>query len=75
MSEDLPEISYVATPDALVEKIEIDLEKMRVGDEILVKDLPIASDKKVTLKTNLNESVVRIVESHTSVSDEEEEEE
>ncbi len=33
---DLPEISYMATPDALVEKIEIDLGKMRVGDEILL---------------------------------------
>lgn len=69
---DLPEISYVATPEALVEKIEIDLEKMRVGDEILVKDLSIASNEKITLKTNLNESVVRIVEPHTAVSDEEE---
>ncbi len=67
---DLPEIAYVATPEALVEKIEIDLEKMRVGDEILVKDLPIASNKKITLKTNLNESVVRIVEPHTVVSNE-----
>lgn len=69
---DLKEISYVATPDALVEKIEIDLEKLRVGDEVLVRDLPIASDKKVTLKTNLDESVVRIVESHTSVTEESE---
>ena len=63
---DLSEISYKATPDALVEKIEIDLKPMKVGDEILVKDLSIASDKNVTVLTDLNESVVRIVEPHVS---------
>ena len=71
---DLSEIAYKATPDALVETIEIDLEKYRVGDEIKVKDLAIASDKKVTLQTGLEESVVRIVESHVSAAEAEEEE-
>ncbi len=69
---DLSEISYRATPDALVDKIEIDLSKMKVGDEIKVKDLAIASDKNIILHTNLEESVVRIVESHMSAVDEEE---
>ena len=71
---DLPEISYKATPESLVEKIEIDLSTMRVGDEILVKDLAIASDKDVTLLTDVNESVVRIVEPHVSKEDVEAEE-
>ncbi len=70
---DLPEISYTATPDALVEKIEIDLGEMRTGDQVLVKDLPIASNDKINLKTNLNESVVRIVEPHVSSEEESEE--
>lgn len=69
---DLSEISYRATPDALVEKIEIDLSKMKVGDEVKVKDLAIASDQNVILHTNLEESVVRIVESHMSAATEEE---
>ena len=72
---DLAEISYRATPDALVEKVEIDLSTMRVGDEILVKDLPIASDKDIVLQTPLDESVVRIVEPHnTAVPTDEDEE-
>lgn len=71
---DLSEIAYKATPDALVETIEIDLEKYRVGDEVKVKDLAIASDKKVTLLTGLEESVVRIVEPHVSAEVAEDEE-
>ena len=69
---DLHEIAYKATPDALVEKIEIDLGTLRIGDEIKVKDLAIASDKKVSLQTNPEESVVRIVEAHADVEDAEE---
>ena len=69
----LPEISYKATPEALVETIEIDLSTLRVGDEVLVKDLAIASDKDVTLMTDLNESVVRIVEPHVAKEAEDEE--
>lgn len=69
----LPEISYKATPESLVETIEIDLSTLRVGDEILVKDLAIASDKDVTLMTDVNESVVRIVEPHVAKEVEEEE--
>lgn len=65
----LSEIAYRATPEALVEKIEIDLSTMRVGDEVLVKDLAIASDKDVILHTDLNECVVRIVEPHVSKED------
>ena len=71
---DLEEISYKATPDSLVEKIEIDLETMRPGDELKVKDLAIASDKNVVLLTPLDESVVRIVEPHTSAASDDEEE-
>lgn len=70
---DLHEIAYKATPDALVEKIEIDLNEMRVGDEIKVKDLAIASNKKVTLQTNPEESVVRIVEARATAEETEEE--
>ena len=75
---DLSEISYKATPDALVEKVEIDLSTMKVGDEILVKDLPIAADQDIILQTPLDESVVRIVEPHNAAipaDDEEEAEE
>lgn len=64
---DLPEISNRATPDELIEKVEIDLGRLKVGDEIYVKDLPIASNNKITLQTALEECVVKIVEPHTTV--------
>ena len=41
----LQEISYKAVPAALVEKVEIDVSDLKVGDSIKVKDLPIAADK------------------------------
>ena len=46
----LQEIPFKAVPAALVEKVEIDVAKMHVGDTIKVKDLPIASDKDVDLQ-------------------------
>ena len=65
----LQEISYKATPESLVETIEIDLSKLRVGDEVKVKDLAIASDKNVNLQTPLEDAVVRIVEPHVAVEE------
>ena len=72
---DLEEIAYKATPDALVETIEIDLDNRKVGEEIRVRDLPIASNEKVHVLTNLDESVVRIVEPHNNAVDDEDAEE
>ncbi len=69
---DLPEISYRATPESLVDKIEIDLSKLKVGDEIKVKDLDIASNQQIIIHNHLEESVVRIVEPHMAVATEEE---
>ena len=76
IDHNLSEIEYKATPDALVEKVEIDLAGLKPGAEILVKDLPIASDKNIVLHTDVNECVVRIVEPHmAAISDEDDEEE
>ena len=47
----LNEVSYRALPESLVEKIEIDVAEMKVGDTIKVGDLAIASDKNVDLMT------------------------
>ena len=47
----LHEVSYKAVPAALVEKIELDVGDMRVGDTIKVKDLEIASNKDVDVVT------------------------
>ncbi len=56
----LQEVSYKAVPEALVEKIEVDVSAMKIGDSIKVKDLAIAADKDVDLMTDL-EAVVAVV--------------
>ena len=56
----LQEVSYKAVPEALVEKIEVDVSDMKIGDSIKVKDLAIAVDKDVDLMTDL-ETVVAVV--------------
>ena len=56
----LQEVSYKAVPEALVEKIEVDVSAMKIGDSIKVKDLAIAADKDVDLMTDL-ETVVAVV--------------
>lgn len=69
----LHEVAYKAVPAALVEKIEIDVGDMKLGDSIQVKDLDIAKDKDVELITNPETTVVAITEVHNQVPDEDEE--
>lgn len=69
----LKEVSYRALPSALVEKIELDVGDMRVGDTIRVRDLAIASDKDVQLQTDLDTVVVEVYASKNAGADEEEE--
>lgn len=66
----LKEVSYRALPSALVEKIELDVGSMRVGDTIRVRDLAIASDKDVQLQTDLDTVVVEVYASKNTVADE-----
>ena len=66
----LKEVSYRALPSALVEKIELDVGSMRVGDTIRVRDLAIASDKDVQLQTDLDTVVVEVDASKNTAADE-----
>ncbi|MDD7388705.1 MAG: 50S ribosomal protein L25 [Lachnospiraceae bacterium] len=63
----LPEISYKALPAALVEKVEIDVSRMHVGDSIKVKDLEIAKDKDIDLKTDPEAVVVTVSQVHNDI--------
>ena len=63
----LHEVSYRALPEALVEKIELDVGNMRVGDTIKVGDLDIASDEKVDLLTDREAVVVTVSPVHNEV--------
>ncbi len=67
----LEEISYSALPSALVEKIEIDVGKMKPGDSVKVADLPIASNPDVDLNTSRDAVVLLITEPHNSALPEE----
>ena len=65
----LHEVAFKALPSALVEKIELDIGELKVGDTIRVKDLDIAKDKDVDLTTDLDATVVTITEVHASAAD------
>ena len=69
----LHEVAFKALPSALVDKIEVDVGDLKVGDTIRVKDLAIANDKDVDLSTDLEATVVTITEVRASAADTEEE--
>ncbi|WP_072524402.1 50S ribosomal protein L25 [Clostridium sp. Marseille-P3244] len=64
----LHEVDFRALPSALVEKIELDIGDMKVGDTIHVKDLDIAKDKDVDLMTDLDATVVIVTEVRASAA-------
>lgn len=70
----LTEIAYKAVPEALVEKVEIDVANMKPGESVKVKDLPIASNKDIDLMTDLEMTVVTVLEEHNAAVDDTEEE-
>lgn len=58
----LHEINYKALPASLVEKIELDVGDLKVGDTIRVKDLEIAKDNNIDLMADLESTVVTVTE-------------
>ena len=70
----LHEVDFKALPSALVEKIELDVGDLKVGDTIRVKDLDIARDKDVDVTTDPEATVVTVTEVHVAAADTEEEE-
>lgn len=78
VQQSLFEISYKALPTDLIEKIEIDLEKMAIGDSIRVEDLEIAKNTAIEILDPLDSMICSIVElkkkaEETSESEQEEE--
>ena len=66
VQEELEEISYRALPADLVDKVEIDLAAMRVGDVLRVKDLELAKNEKIDLMSNPEAIVVAISAVHNT---------
>ena len=66
----LHEVSFKALPAALVDKIQIDIGNMKVGDTLKVKDLDIANNSEVDLTTDPEDVVVTITEVHGATAPE-----
>lgn len=67
----LEEIAFKALPADLVEKVEVNVGDLRVGDSVRVKDLDIAKNEKIDLLTNPDAVVVMISEVHSAAQEEE----
>ena len=69
----LHEVDFKALPSALVEKIELDIGDLKVGDTIRVADLDIAKDKDVDLTTDPETTVVTVTEVRGAAAEAEDE--
>ena len=58
----------------MVDRIEIDVESMKIGDAVLVKDLAIASNPDIDLMTDPEAVVVTVTRVHNAPAEEETEE-
>ena len=65
----LHEVDFKALPSALVEKIDLDVGDLKVGDTIRVKDLDITKIENLDVTTDPDTTVVTITEIHASASD------
>lgn len=70
----LEEVQFKAYPSALVDKVEVDVSNMKVGDSIKVKDLTLLSDKDVDVMTDPETTVVTLQYVHNNVPDDDEDE-
>ena len=72
----LEEVAYKATPEHLVDKIDVDCSTLHLGDTITVGDLAIAKNKDVDVVTHLDSIVVTVLAPNNAdiPSDEEAEE-
>ena len=57
---EMEEVAYKALPEALVDKVKIDVAEMKIGDAVKVKDLPLASAPGITLISDPEAVVVRV---------------
>lgn len=67
----LTEVSYKALPDALIEKIDIDCSKLKLGETLTVADLDIAKDNNIEIMTHLDAPVVSVIAPKGDIPEEE----
>lgn len=71
----LEEIAYKALPAALLDKVEVDVSEMKIGDSIRVKDLAVAKNKDIDLITDLDAMIATVGAVHNQVEETEASEE
>jgi large subunit ribosomal protein L25 len=57
----LEELAYKATPENLVERIDLDCTGWKVGDVIKVSDLEIAKNDKIEITTHMDSVVANVI--------------
>lgn len=57
----IKEISYKAVPEAIIDKIDIDCSKLKLGDTLTVADLDIAKNKEIEIMTHMDTPVVSVI--------------
>lgn len=62
----LEEISYKATPEHLVERVDVDCSNLKVGDTLRVQDLEIAKNSEIEIMTHLDTPVVSVLVPHNA---------
>jgi len=67
LQEDLSEVAYKAFPSALVETTTLHAAGLKVGDTVHVKDLEIAKNKDIDLKTDPEAVVLSVIPVHNVV--------
>ena len=65
----LQEVTYKALPADLVDKIKVDVSRMKVGETLKVKDLDIAKNPAIDLHTSPEATVATVLEVHNAVAD------
>lgn len=63
---ELSEISYKALPAALVDHVPVDVNGMKIGDTVRVKDLDIASNPDIQIKNDPDAIVVTVIAIHNA---------
>lgn len=66
----LTEVNYKAVPEALIDKVDVDCSKLRLGDTLTVADLDIANDKDIEILTHMDTPVVSVIAPKGNVSEE-----
>lgn len=69
LQQQLQEISYKALPDALIDKVKVDVGDMKAGDTIRVGNLDIAKNRNIDLVTDLNATIATVTAVHAAAEE------